>query len=112
MWLTRLTHPALGMAPLWCLTWMPRWLASNPEDTQTLNRGITSPPSNYSRWGELIEEVARHFHDSYGVDVVGEWMFEVWNEPNIVFWTGEPKMETYFRLFKETSDALSRVSSR
>jgi xylan 1,4-beta-xylosidase len=43
-------------------------------------------------------------------------MFEVWNEPNggnnpdAGFWTGWPKQETYFHLYKETADAFSRVS--
>src|SRR5215471_1287995 len=38
--------------------------------------------------------------------------FEVWNEPNIDFWTGDPKQATYFKLYDHTARALKRVSPR
>jgi len=38
--------------------------------------------------------------------------FEVWNEPNIHFWTGFPQRDTYFQLYHETVDAFRRVSKR
>ena len=46
-------------------------------------------------------------------------MFEVWNEPNGGFWTPGPpgdetnsgiQQQTYFELYKQTADALARVS--
>jgi len=50
--------------------------------------------------------------DRYGIDEVSQWYFEVWNEPNIDFWTGVPKEETYHRLYEVSARALKRVSSR
>ena len=50
--------------------------------------------------------------DRYGIDEVSQWYFEVWNEPNIDFWTGVPKEETYHRLYDVSARALKRVSSR
>lgn len=50
--------------------------------------------------------------DRYGIDEVANWYFEVWNEPNIDFWTGEPKQATYFELYDHTARALKSVSPR
>jgi len=37
------------------------------------------------------------------IEEVSQWYFEVWNEPNIDFWVGEPKQATYFELYKHTA---------
>jgi xylan 1,4-beta-xylosidase len=60
----------------------------------------------------LIENFARHLVERYGLEEVAQWYFEVWNEPNIDFWTGVPKEETYRRLYRSSADALKRVSAR
>ena len=57
------------------------------------------PPKDYGSWGELIRSFAQHLVDRYGLDEVAHWYFEVWNEPNIDFWAGEPKQSTYFELY-------------
>jgi len=43
---------------------------------------------------------------------VAQWYFEVWNEPNIDFWAGEPKQATYFELYDHTARTLKAVNSR
>ena len=40
------------------------------------------------------------------------WKFEVWNEPNIDFWAGDPKQPTYFQLYDHTARAIKAVSPR
>jgi xylan 1,4-beta-xylosidase len=50
--------------------------------------------------------------DRYGVDEVSHWYFEVWNEPNIDFWAGDPKEPTYYHLYDVSAHALKRVSPR
>ena len=47
------------------------------------------------------------FDISYGLDEVSQWFFEVWNEPNCGFWTGD--QEEYFKLLKVTSQAIKSV---
>jgi xylan 1,4-beta-xylosidase len=39
-------------------------------------------------------------------------VFEVWNEPNIDFWNGEPKQETCFALYDQTAKAVKAVDPR
>jgi xylan 1,4-beta-xylosidase len=36
----------------------------------------------------------------------------VWNEPNLDFWAGEPRQETYFQLYDHTALAIKKVNSR
>src|SRR5262249_51430359 len=54
----------------------------------------------------------RHLVDRYGIDEVAKWYFEVWNEPNIDFWGGNPKEQTYFELYDRTARAIKRVNPR
>jgi len=55
---------------------------------------------------------ARHLVDRYGIDEVAQWYFEVWNEPNIDFWGGIPRQQSYFQLYDHTARDLKSVSPR
>ena len=48
-------------------------------------------------------ELTKHLVERYGIDEVATWYFEVWNEPNIDFWAGKPKQETYLELYDHTA---------
>jgi xylan 1,4-beta-xylosidase len=61
---------------------------------------------------DQIHAFARHLVDRYGIDEVAQWYFEVWNEPNIDFWAGEPKQVTYFELYDHTARDLKEVSPK
>jgi xylan 1,4-beta-xylosidase len=63
-------------------------------------------------WDELIEHFARHLVDRYGIDEVSTWYFEVWNEPNIDFWNGIPRQQSYFDLYAHTARELKKVNTR
>jgi xylan 1,4-beta-xylosidase len=43
---------------------------------------------------------------------VAEWYFEVWNEPNILFWAGKPPESTYYQLYAAAAGALKGVDRR
>jgi xylan 1,4-beta-xylosidase len=60
----------------------------------------------------MITAFAQHLIQRYGLDEVATWKFEVWNEPNIDFWVGNPKQPTYFELYDHTARALKAVSPR
>ena len=63
----------------------------------------SAPPKDYDKWEAMIEAFARHLVERYGIDEVAKWYFEVWNEPNIDFWAGNPQDETYFQLYDEAA---------
>jgi xylan 1,4-beta-xylosidase len=102
-----------GVRPFVELSFMPRKLAADANDVQAFwYRPIVSPPKDYSRWGELVHQFAKHLVDRYGIDEVSQWYFEVWNEPNLDFWAGVPKDQTYYQLYDAAARALKNVSPR
>ena len=60
----------------------------------------------------MITAFTQHLVSRYGLDEVATWKFEVWNEPNLDFWGGEPKQSTYFELYDHTARAIKSVSPR
>ncbi len=94
------------------LGFMPKKLAANPVLHPFWYRPSPSPPKDYAKWDGLIAAFARHLVERYGLEEVSQWYFEVWNEPNIDFWAGEPKQSTYFELYDHTVRALKAVSPR
>lgn len=99
---------AAGVRPFVELSFMPGALASGPR-TALFYRGNVTLPKQMSQWGTLIEELARHCIERYGIDEVRSWNFEVWNEPNLVFfWAGNK--EDYFALYKEAANRLKGVN--
>ena len=70
---------------------MPRKLAASLTPHAFWYKPLPSPPKNYDKWEDLVYNFAKHLVDRYGADEVAQWYFEVWNEPNIDFWTGQPK---------------------
>jgi xylan 1,4-beta-xylosidase len=102
---------ANGVRPLVELSFMPRDLAAQDVRHTFWYHPVISPPKDYRRWDELIEAFARHLVERYGAAEVRHWYFEVWNEPNLDFWAGSPRQETYWTLYEHTARALKRVDS-
>jgi xylan 1,4-beta-xylosidase len=94
------------------LGFMPRKLAAEPILHSFWYKPNVSPPKDWSKWDDLITHFARHLIDRYGIEEVSQWYFEVWNEPNLDFWAGEPKDQTYFQLYDSTARTLKQVDSR
>src|SRR5262249_3955776 len=93
------------------LGFMPKKLAATPVLHPFWYKPSPSPPKDYAKWDALIAAFTRHLLDRYGVAEVSQWYFEVWNEPNIDFWAGDPKQPTYFELYDHTARALKSASS-
>jgi xylan 1,4-beta-xylosidase len=94
------------------LSFMPGKLASADTRQAFWYRPIVAPPKDYDRWAAMISAFAKHLVDRYGIDEVSQWYFEVWNEPNIDFWAGNPKEATYYHLYDATAVALKAVNPR
>ena len=102
-----------GVRPFVELNFMPKKLASNKDALHAFwYKQNVSPPNDYAKWDELITQFTKHLVDRYGIDEVSQWYFEVWNEPNIDFWVGDPKQATYFELYDHTARAIKSVSTR
>jgi xylan 1,4-beta-xylosidase len=95
------------------LSFMPKKMASDPAALHAFwYKQNVSPPKDYTLWDAMISAFTQHLIDRYGIDEVSRWRFEVWNEPNIDFWAGNPKQATYFELYDRTALAIKKVSSR
>ena len=103
---------AEGVRPFVEISFMPRKLAAREAIHPFWYKQNVAPPKDYARWDLLIHAFAQHLVERYGIDEVAQWYFEVWNEPNIDFWAGEPKQATYFELYDHTARALKAVSPR
>ncbi len=98
-----------GVKPFVELSFMPRKLAANLKPHPFWYRPLPSPPNDKAKWEALIQAFTDHLVNRYGRDEVRQWYFEVWNEPNIDFWNGDPKQQTYFALYDETAEAIKKV---
>lgn len=101
-----------GVRPFVELSFMPKKLAAKPLIFPFWYQPYNSPPRDYDRWGDLVEAFTRHLVARYGADEVAHWYFEVWNEPNIDFWAGDPKEGTYYQLYDVSARAIKRVNPR
>ena len=95
------------------LSFMPKKMAADPNKLHPFwYRPVVSPPKSYDDWDAMIRAFAQHLVNRYGLNEVATWEFEVWNEPNLDFWGGEPKQSTYFELYDHTARAIKSVSPR
>jgi xylan 1,4-beta-xylosidase len=104
---------ANGVRPFVEMSFMPKKLAADPDAVHPFwYHPIVSPPKDYAAWDAMIHAFAAHLIARYGIEEVATWKFEVWNEPNLDFWGGNPKQATYFELYDHTARALKSVSPR
>jgi xylan 1,4-beta-xylosidase len=95
------------------LSFMPKKLTSDPNALHPFwYKQNVAPPKDWGKWEQLVENFARHLVERYGIEELAQWYFEVWNEPNIDFWAGNPKEATYYELYDRAALAIKRVSPR
>jgi len=100
----------LGIRPFVELSFMPLKLASKRITHHFWYKPIIASPKSWSRWEALIFKFTKHLVDRYGIKEVTNWYFEVWNEPNLDFWSGKPKQSTYYELYDHAAHAIKRVN--
>ncbi|HUJ31064.1 MAG TPA: hypothetical protein VLY23_07265 [Candidatus Acidoferrum sp.] len=103
---------ANGVRPFVELSFMPKKLASQQILQAFWYKPVVAPPKDWNKWDDMISQFAQHLIARYGIDEVSQWYFEVWNEPNLDFWGGNPRQSTYWDLYDHTVRALKAVSSR
>jgi xylan 1,4-beta-xylosidase len=102
-----------GVRPFVEIGFMPAALTSNVESIMSFwYRPNVAPPKDYAGWDVLVRNFAAHLVERYGIDEVAKWYFEVWNEPNIEFWSGTPRQPTYFELYAHTARDLKSINPR
>jgi xylan 1,4-beta-xylosidase len=103
---------ANGVRPFVEISFMPKKLAARDALHSFWYKENVSPPKDYAKWDDLIARFTQHLVDRYGIAEVSQWYFEVWNEPNIDFWAGDPRQPTYWDLYDHTARAVTAVNPR
>jgi xylan 1,4-beta-xylosidase len=102
-----------GVRPFVELGFMPKDLAASvPGVTEyqlhypkpTMAGSVNNPPRDYAMWRDLIHAYVAHLVKRYGASEVRTWYFEVWNEPDIIYWHGTE--QDYFKLYDYTVDGV------
>ncbi len=104
----------MDVRPFVELSFFPTGVARDNSRRNMWYRSNTSyDPDRLPRWHDLVQALARHCVERYGVDEVRQWYFEVWNEPNLNM--GEKGgfadfgKADYFQLYKAAAEALKSV---
>ena len=98
--------------PLVEIGFMPEALSTHPEPYRhtfpkgDIFTGWSYPPNDWTKWSNLVLAYATHLHERYGSQT-SNWLWEVWNEPDIPYWHGTP--EEYDRLYDLTAAAIRKV---
>ena len=101
-----------GVKPFVELSFMPRKLAANLQPHPFWYKPFPSPPKDPQRWADLVRAFLTHIENRYGKEEVESWYFEVWNEPNIDFWNGNPKETTYYSFYDLTARTVKGVDAK
>ena len=102
-----------GVTPFVQAGFMPEALSTGPPPYRHAfpQGGITTgwawPPKDYDRWAALIEAWARHAVERYGHARVVDWPWEIWNEPDGLYWRGT--IEEFCRLHDLADAAIRRA---
>lgn len=107
------TYVQAGAKPFVEIGFMPEALSVKPEPYRHtwpkggIDTGWAYPPKDYSKWAELVRRWVLHSIERYGKAEVLSWYWELWNEPDILYWHGTP--EEYNKLYDITAEAIKRV---
>ena len=105
-----------GMRPLVQIGFMPKALSTNPEPYRhdwtpadpydKIFTGWAYPPDDYDKWRDLVFNWASHCKERYGEEEVSEWLWEVWNEPNLYL---RGSLDDYCRMYDYAVDGLLKA---
>ena len=111
------TYIQRGIKPVAQFSFMPEALSSKPQPYEhhwqpgmpydKIYTGWTYPPKDYKKWAALVSEWVKHSVSKYGKTEVESWYWELWNEPNIGYWSGT--VQEYCKLYDYTVDAAKKA---
>jgi len=100
---------SIGTKPFVEPSFMPSALSSGNQIVFHYRANVTAP-QDHAEWSVLIRKLVSHWVDRYSLGEVRQWFFEVWNEPNLLFF-GNGNQDEYFELYRYTVDAIKGVDT-
>jgi xylan 1,4-beta-xylosidase len=107
------TFQEKGTTPLVEVGFMPEALSTHPQPYRhnfphgDIFTGWAYPPKSYEKWEELVFQFTKHLQDRYGSGKIKNWLWEVWNEPDIPYWKGT--QEEFFKLYDYAAQGILRA---
>jgi len=99
-----------GLNPMFTTSFVPSAMASGPVTVFT-TKGHTSPPKDWKQWDRFIREAVTHAIERYSPEVVRQWYFEAWNEPNLNGWFWGGDQADFFKFWQVTYEAIKGVDA-
>lgn len=99
-----------GVTPMFTTCFTPEVMASGGAMTFDHSCNMTHP-MDLDTWKQFVAHAVREMAHRYGKPRMREWLFEVWNEPNLEdsFWCGG--QELWFELWRHTYEAIKSVDA-
>ena len=106
------------MKPFVEIGFMPEALSTHPEPYQhhwsaggsnKLDTGWAYPPKDFRKWAELVHQWVKHSIERYGKAEVESWYWELWNEPDIMYFMSTDKVRDYCKMYDYASEAVKRA---
>ena len=97
-----------GIKPIVEYDYMPFELAEK-ENIQDKDEGFLtndSGPKDWKKWEDLIRKFTENLIETFGIDEVRTWYFEVWNEPD--YWPLDD-VETFYKMYDVFSETVKSV---
>lgn len=102
---------SINLKPLVQFSFTPGDLASDKNLTVYASPFNKSFPKDIKKWKDLIKALTLHLIDRYSIQVVKEWLFTVWNEPDTTRYIfGFEKDQMFYDLYKETYDTVKQIN--
>ncbi len=88
----------------------PNLIASVPNKNSRVysNR---STPKDLDMWGRVAYDLVEHWIERYGVETVGQWIFECWNEP-VAQRYFQGTRDEFLQIFDEYAKAMRRIEEK
>eukprot|EP01084_Bolivina_argentea_P276705 472203_1 len=101
---------SIGMKPLVNMDFIPSSLASKDQTIGMYEYpSYAGPPLNYTQWYYFVQSFTQHLSDRYTPEVVSQWIFDAWNEPNGCCWT-DKNLTTFEWTWNQTARAVKSVN--
>lgn len=97
----------MNIRPFVELSFTPGCMTSQP-DTWFWWRAHTVMPDDLNEWALLVRKLVLHLIERYGLEEIREWYFEVWNEPNLRFFSTGTRSE-YFELYRVSAETIKAI---
>jgi xylan 1,4-beta-xylosidase len=101
-----------GIKPVVEMDYLPKKLIRKNDVSGGVEQGEhlgRSWPADWDKWAALLRAFTKNLADTFGIEEIRTWYFEVWNEPD--GWPVED-WPCFYRLYDVFVDALSSVDAK